>query len=76
MTDREHNTALESVVSDPDVLGGQPRIRRTRIPVSVIMDSLAEGLTPAQIVEHFPRLTKDDVKAAITYAIASGKKLS
>jgi uncharacterized protein (DUF433 family) len=70
MIDREHDTAPDSIVSDPNVLGGQPCIRDTRIPVAVIIDSLAEGLTPAQIVDHFPPVTENDIRAAVTYAAA------
>jgi uncharacterized protein (DUF433 family) len=58
---------LERVASDPDVCGGRPCIRGTRIEVSVVLDSLAEDLTPAEVVEHFPSLTGDDVRAAVAY---------
>ena len=68
MTDSTYSRLLKRVVSDPNVLGGEPRIRGTRIHVAVVLDSLAEGLTPAQIVDHFPPLTEDDVRAAIAYA--------
>ena len=52
MTDSTYSRLLKRVVSDPKVLGGEPRIRGTRIHVAVVLDSLAEGLTPAQIVDH------------------------
>ena len=68
MSGREHNTAHDPILSNPKVLGGQPCIRGTRIPVAVVIDSLAEGLTPAQIIDHFPPLTENDVKAAMAYA--------
>ena len=68
MTDSTYSRLLKRVVSDPNVLGGEPRIRGTRIHVAVVLDSLAEGLTPTQIVDHFPPLTEDDVRAAIAYA--------
>ena len=68
MTDSTYSRLLKRVVSDPKVLGGEPRIRGTRIHVAVVLDSLAEGLTPAEIADHFPPLTKDDVRAAIAYA--------
>jgi uncharacterized protein (DUF433 family) len=68
MTDSTYSRLLKRVVSDPKVLGGEPRIRGTRIHVAVVLDSLAEGLTPAEIADHFPPLTEDDVRAAVAYA--------
>ena len=68
MTNSTYSRLLKRVVSDPKVLGGEPRIRGTRIHVAVVLDSLAEGLTPAQIVDHYPPLTEDDVRAAVAYA--------
>lgn len=68
MTDNTYNRLLKRIVADPKVLGGEPRIRGTRIHVAVVLDSLAEGLTPAQIVDHYPPLTEDDVRAAVAYA--------
>lgn len=53
-----------------DVCHGKPRIRGTRIMVSVVLDNLAEGLTPEEIVEEYPPLTLEDVRAAISYAAA------
>ena len=68
MTDKTYSRLLKRIVSDPKVLGGEPRIRGTRIHVAVVLDSLAEGLTAAQILDHFPPLTEDDVRAAVAYA--------
>jgi uncharacterized protein (DUF433 family) len=68
MTDTAYNKLLKRVVSDPKVSGGEPCIRGTRIHVAVILDSLAEGLLPADIVQHFPPLTEQDVLAAVAHA--------
>lgn len=68
MTDTAYNRLLKRVVADPEVLGGEPYIRGTRIYVAVILDSLAEGLTPLQIVDHYPPLTEEDIRAAVAYA--------
>jgi uncharacterized protein (DUF433 family) len=76
MTESAHNQLLKRVVADPKVLGGEPRIRGTRIHVAVVLDSLAEGLTPAQIVDHFPPLTEDDVRAAVAYAAELARTVS
>lgn len=59
---------LERVVANPSVCHGQPCIRSTRIMVTVILDSLAEGLTPEEITAEYPTLTREDVQAAIAYA--------
>lgn len=56
------------VVTDADVCGGMPRIRGTRLPIAVILDGLGEGLTPEQIVDHFPYLGIEDIRAAAVYA--------
>jgi len=76
MRDNAYNRLLKRVVSDPKVLGGEPRIRGTRIHVAVILDSLAEGLTPAQIVDHYPPLTEADVRAAVAYAAELARTVS
>ena len=51
-----------------DVCHGKPCIHGTRIMVSVVLDNLAEGLSPEEIVQEYPPLTLDDIRAAISYA--------
>ena len=58
----------QRIVSDPQVCHGKPCVRGTRIMVSEILDNLAEGLSPDEIVAEYPPLTLDDVRAAIAYA--------
>ena len=58
----------QRLASDPQVCHGKPCVRGTRIMVSVILDNLAEGLSPDEIVAEYPPLTIDDVRAAIAYA--------
>jgi uncharacterized protein (DUF433 family) len=58
----------DRIAQDPNILNGEPFVRGTRIPVSVILDGLAEGLTPDELLEHFPRLTLEDIRAAVEYA--------
>lgn len=53
---------------DPKICHGKPCIRGSRIMVSVILDNLAEGRTPEQLVRDYPPLKMEDVKAAIAYA--------
>ena len=63
-----HQELMSRVVVDPDVCGGQPCIRGTRIYIAIILDSLAEGLSPEQIIEEYPQLTPEDVRGALAYA--------
>ncbi len=55
---------------DSMICHGKPCIAGTRIMVSVILDNLAEGLTPEEIVADYPPLTLDDVRAALGYVAA------
>jgi uncharacterized protein (DUF433 family) len=61
-------TWRERIVIEPDLHHGDPCIKGTRIPVAMVIGSLADGLTPAQIREAFPQLTDDDIRAALAYA--------
>ena len=63
-----YDELLKRVTVDPNVCGGQPCIRGTRVYIAIILDGLAEGLTPEQIIDHYPQLTLDDVHAALAYA--------
>jgi uncharacterized protein (DUF433 family) len=60
----------DRIVSDPAIMGGQVCIKGTRIPVAVVLDNLAEGLSEAEITGSYPSLTAEDVRAAIRYAAA------
>ena len=59
---------LDRISVDPQVCGGKPCIRGTRIYIAIVLDSLAEGLTPDEIVSQYPQLTVDDIHAALAYA--------
>lgn len=76
MTDSAYKRLLRRIVSDPEVLGGEPCIRGTRIHVAVVLDSLAEGLTPTDIVDHYPPLNEEDVRAAVAYAAELARTVS
>ena len=58
---------LQRISVDPDVCGGKPCVRGTRIYVATILDGLAEGLTPEQLIDHYSQLAIDDVSAALAY---------
>ena len=58
----------DHIVSTPDVLHGKPRIKGTRIPVSLILGYLASGMSAEEIIEEFPDLTKEHIAACLDYA--------
>ena len=58
----------ERIVSTPDVLKGKPRLKGTRIPVSLILGYLASGTSVDDLQREFPDLTPDDVTACLRYA--------
>lgn len=58
----------ERITTDPAVCRGQACITGTRIPVAVVLDNLAAGLTNEEILVEYPSLRPEDVKAAIAYA--------
>ena len=59
------------ITSDPDILGGKPCVRGTRLSVEFILELIASGASAGQIVEAYPQLTPDDVEAAVLYAAIS-----
>ena len=67
MADTAYRKLLKRVVVKPNVCGGEPCIQGTRINIAVILDSLAEGLSPKEITKHFPPLTEQDVRAGVIY---------
>ena len=58
----------ELIVSDPAVMMGKPTIAGTRITVELILEQLAGGETVDQILEAHPRLTREGVLAALSFA--------
>jgi len=54
------------IVSDPDHLGGQPRIQGTRISVSFLLELLSTGMTIEKIVQEYPSLTEEAIQGALT----------
>jgi len=59
---------LKRITVDPNVCFGRPVIRGTRIWVSLIVDNLAEGVSEAELLEAYPQLVVDDIRAALAYA--------
>jgi uncharacterized protein (DUF433 family) len=56
------------IVSTPDVLRGKPRIKGTRIPVSLVLGYLASGKSAEEIIVEFPDLAREHIAACLDYA--------
>lgn len=66
MTDKE----MQLIAVDENVLHGQAHIRGTRIPVSLVLGCLAEGMPEDQILTEYPTLTVEGIRAAAAYGAA------
>jgi uncharacterized protein (DUF433 family) len=58
----------ERIVVDPAVLRGKPVVRGTRIGVGFVVELLAAGWSEAQVLEQYPQLSQEDVRACLAYA--------
>ncbi len=56
------------VISDPEILGGTPVFAGTRVPVAVLFENLADGLTLDEILDSYPTLTREKALAALQQA--------
>jgi uncharacterized protein (DUF433 family) len=63
-----HPAWQERIAIAPDLHHGDPCIKGTRIPVAVIVGSLADGITPSEIRAAYPQLSDQDIRAALSYA--------
>lgn len=53
---------------NPSVLEGKPVIRNTRIAVELLLRKLSEGATIVQLLDAYPRITEEDIRACLAYA--------
>ncbi len=60
--------AFDRIELNPRVCNGRPVIRGTRIPVSIILEQIAEGESWNSLLAGYPELDREDIKAALTYA--------
>jgi uncharacterized protein (DUF433 family) len=60
--------AHDRIERNPEVMGGKPVIRGTRVPVEVVLRKLGAGMTVEAVVADHPRLTADDIRAAQAFA--------
>ncbi len=61
---------LNRITSRPDVFGGKPIIRDMRVSVELILSLLTQGVTPNAILDDYPDLELDDIRACTAYAHA------
>ncbi len=64
------STYRDRIVIDPEILVGKPVVRGTRIPVELVLKRLGQDLDVESLLQAYPRLTRDDVKACLQYAQA------
>jgi uncharacterized protein (DUF433 family) len=60
----------DRIIVDPEILVGKPVIKGTRIPVELVLKRLSQDLDVDSLLEAYPRLTIDDIKACLAYAEA------
>ncbi|MGB5299270.1 MAG: DUF433 domain-containing protein [Thiogranum sp.] len=65
---------LDRITRDPEICGGEPVIRGTRVPLRTVLASLAEGDSQDALLKDFPALTEADVRAVIAFAAASAEE--
>ena len=53
---------------DPSIMLGKPVVRGTRIPVELLLRKLSEGATARELLDAYPRLTDEDIRACLAYA--------
>ncbi|MBL7791770.1 MAG: DUF433 domain-containing protein [Saprospiraceae bacterium] len=58
----------DHIVSDPNILLGKPVIKGTRLSVEFILERLATGWSEQEVLENYPRLTRNDIQAIYAYA--------
>lgn len=58
----------DHIDSSPEVLKGKPRVKGTRIPVSLVLGYFASGASPDEIIKEFSDLTTEDISACLVYA--------
>ena len=73
-----HSDLLSRITARPDVFGGKPIIRDMRISVELILSLLAQGVAEDELLEDYPRLEPEDIRACVAYAhaVVAGDSLS
>jgi uncharacterized protein (DUF433 family) len=64
----EQVNIMDRITANPDVMVGKPTIRGMRITVEQMLKALANGITTDQLLEDYPELEKEDIRAVLLYA--------
>ena len=74
----DNHEILERITARPDIFGGKPIIRDMRISVELILSLLSQGATQEEVMDDYPDLEPDDIRACIAYAhtVISGDTLA
>ncbi len=64
----DNTSLLKRISLNPDILFGKPSIRNMRIPVEMVLDLLAAGMSQKEILEDYPDLEVEDIQACLVYS--------
>jgi uncharacterized protein (DUF433 family) len=76
-TTKQHDRRFsyqERIIRDPQICGGEPVFKGTRVALHTVVASLAAGDSIEEVLAAFPSLAREDVQAAIGFAAASGEE--
>ncbi|MDP9348652.1 MAG: DUF433 domain-containing protein [Gemmatimonadota bacterium] len=66
---------MDRITIEPEIRSGKPIIRGTRITVADVLEYLAGGMTPGEILSDFPALTEEDIRAVLAFAAQRERRL-
>ena len=66
----DNQELLKRITARPDVFGGKPIVRDMRVSVELMLSLLAQGVSPEDILDDYPGLEPDDIRACVAYAHA------
>lgn len=66
----------EHICADPAVLAGKPVVKGTRLSVQFLLELLAEGMTESQLLENYPQLSRESLRAVFAFAAVSIGKVT
>ncbi|TFF89284.1 MAG: DUF433 domain-containing protein [Promethearchaeota archaeon] len=63
------NITLDRITVDPKIFSGKPVFKGTRIPISIVLKMLRDGASFEKILDEYPTLSKEDIRAALDYSV-------
>ncbi|MGB9720790.1 MAG: DUF433 domain-containing protein [bacterium] len=64
----EEKELLKKIERNPEIMCGKPVVKGTRLPIDLLLEKLGHGYSENEILNEYPFLTKEDIKAALLYA--------